>query len=93
MQWDTSDITPCPERVAAWNIEPIEFIKKKHTSILPQLKRARPTDPLCPAIPILVGDGQYSLSILYFGPQLLKKISLLRSPYLYCVSLVNEPSG
>ncbi|XP_034690136.1 auxin response factor 2A-like isoform X1 [Vitis riparia] len=57
VQWDTSDMTPRPERVAAWNIEPIEFIKKKHTSILPQLKRARPTDPLCPAIPILVGDG------------------------------------
>ncbi|RVX20893.1 Auxin response factor 4 [Vitis vinifera] len=60
VQWDTSDVTPCPERVAAWNIEPIEFIKKKHTSILPQLKRARPTDPLCPAIPILVGDVEHT---------------------------------
>ena len=63
MQWDTtSEATPRPERVAAWNIEPIEFMKKKSTSILPQPKRARPTELLHPAIPILVEDGQYSLS-------------------------------
>lgn len=67
VQWDsTSNKCARPERVSPWNIEPKEFIGKKHTSILPRPpKRACIVDQISSRFPALNSVGSLQKTVEY----------------------------
>lgn len=86
MKFDaTSDAFVQPEQVSPWNIEPVEPIKKKHTSLQHQPKRPRPLDALLPGFRSVVKDGQF-LFIICVGLHSLLKVSpnLVKIGNLFC---------
>ncbi|GMI66563.1 auxin response factor 1 [Hibiscus trionum] len=64
VKWDpTAGAILLPERVCPWNIEPMEFTKRKKPSILHNRKKARTDDASSPGLSSLLTDGMLHGSI------------------------------